>query len=218
MGFFSKSLRGSAPIEMTRADLFMEYNPLTRTGEAAVQWISLKSDDPDFRLGLIALLYARILVAHAETRAKLFELIDETSKQILLDEGPGNFLFPEWMLHVGLGAGEQRIWPWVLVDSPRVLNKPKVYSATLLSFPESTRFAIILKMASGQERILAPASPLIAISSYAQSTGPEDRYRLALLLWQVNQFYGSADRVRMGSESEALAAAITAIRSFKDNA
>jgi hypothetical protein len=218
MGLFRKLLRGSAPIEMLRADLFMEYDLLTRTGKAAVQWVSLKSNDPNFRLGLIALLYARILIAHAETRAKLFELVGETSKQILLGEGQTDFLFPEWMLHVGLGAGEHRIWPWVLVDNPRALSKPKVYSATLLSFPETTRFAIYLKMAWGRERILAPGSPLIAISSYAQSTGQEDRYKLALLLWQVNQFYGSPDRVRMGSESEALAGAITAIRSYKDNA
>ena len=101
-----------------------------------MQWVSLKSDDPNFRLGLIALLYARILVAHAETRTKLFELVDETSKQILLGEGHTDFLFPEWMLHVGLGAGEQGIWPWVLVAAPVALSKPKVYSATLLAFPE----------------------------------------------------------------------------------
>lgn len=68
-------------------------------------------------------------------------------------------------------------------------------------------------MAFGQERILVPASPLIAITSYAESTDQQGHHELAVLLWQVNEFYGSPDRVRIGSESKALAAATTAIRS-----
>ena len=196
-----------------RADLFMEYHSLTSTGRAAVQWVSLGSDDPNLRPFLVALLYARILVAHAETRTKLFELVDVISKQNVRDEGHTGFLFPKWMLPVGFGAPEERIWPWVLVDSPRALSKPKVYNATLQAFPESRHFGINLKMAFGQERILAPASPLIAITSYAGSTDQEGRYELAVLLWQVNEFYGSPDRVLIGSESKALAAATTAIRS-----
>lgn len=213
MGFLSKLLRVPAPIDVMRADLFMEYHPLTSTGEAAVQWVSLGSDDPSLRPFLVALLYARILVAHTETRTKLFELVDVISKQNVRDEGHTGFLFPEWMLAVGFGAPVQRIWPWVLVDSPRVLSEPKVYNATLHAFPESRDFGINLKMAFGQERILAPASPLIAITSYAESTDQEGRYELAVLLWQVNEFYGSPNRVRIGSESKALAAATTAIRS-----
>lgn len=213
MGFLSKLLRGRAPIDVMRADLFMEYHPLTSTGEAAVQWVSLGSDDPNLRPFLVALLYARILVAHGETRAKLFELVDGISKQNVRDEGQTGFLFPEWMLPVGFGAPEQRIWPWVLVDSPRALSEPKVYNATLQGFPESRDFGINLKMAFGQERILAPASSLIAITSYAESTNQEGCYELAVLLWQVNEFYGSPDRVPIGSESKALAAATIAIRS-----
>lgn len=213
MGFLSKVLGGPAPIDIMRADLFMEYHPLTCTGKAAVQWVSLGSDDSNLRPFLVALLYARILAVHAQTRAKLFELVDVTSKQNVRDEGHTGFLFPEWLLPVGFGAPEQRIWPWVLVDSPLALSESKVYVATLQACPESRRFGINLKMAFGQERILAPASPLIAIRSYAESTDKEGRYELAVLLWQINEFYGSPDRVRIGSESQALAAAITAIRS-----
>lgn len=213
MGFLSKLLSGPVPIDVMRADLFMEYHPLTCTGKAAVQWVSLGSDDPNLRPFLVALLYARILVVHAETRTKLFELVDVTSKQNVRDEGHTGFLFPEWMLPVGFGAPEQRIWPWVLVDSPSALSESKVYVATLQAFPESRHFGINLKMAFGQERILAPASSLIAIRSYAESTDKEGRYELAVLLWQINEFYGSPDRVRIGSESQALAAATTAIRS-----
>ena len=68
-------------------------------------------------------------------------------------------------------------------------------------------------MALGKERILAPASPLIAIRSYAESTDQEGHYELAVLLWQINEFYGSPVSIRMGSESKALAAATAAIRS-----
>lgn len=212
MGFLSKLLRGPAPIDVMRADLFMEYHPLTSTGEAAVQWVPLGSDDPNLRPFLVALLYARILSVHAETRTKLFELVDVISKQNVRDEGHTGFRFPEWILRVGFGAPEQRIWPWALVDSPCALSEPKVYKATLLAFPESRYFGINLKMAFCQERILAPASPLIAITSYAESTDQEGRCELAFLLWQVNEFYGSPDRVRIGSESKALAAATTAIK------
>ena len=213
MGFLRKLLGVPAPIEVMRADLYMEYHPLTCTGAATVEWVSLGSDDPNLRPFLVALLYARILVAHAETRTKLFELVDVVSKQNVRDEGHTGFLFPQWMLPIGFGAPEQRIWPWTLVDNPRALSVPKVYSATLLSFPELRHWGINLKMALGQERILAPASVLIAITSYAQSTDQEGQYELAVLLWQLNEFYGSPDRVRMGSATKALAAATAAIRS-----
>ena len=213
MGFLNKLFGSSAPIDVMRADLFMEYHPLTSTGTAAVEWVSLESNDPNLRPFLIALLYARILVAHAETRTRLFELVDVISKQNVCDEGQTGFLFPEWMLQIGFGAPEQRIWPWVLVDSPRALSEPKVYNATLQAFPETKHFGINLKMALGQERILAPASVLIAITSYAESMDQEGRYEVAVLLWQINEYYGSPDRVRIGTESKALAAATTAIRS-----
>jgi hypothetical protein len=212
MGLPRKLLGASSPPEVMRADLYMEYHPLTCTGAATVEWVPLASDDPNLRPFLVALLYARILVAHAETRTKLFELIDAVSKQSVRDEGHTGFLFPEWMLPIGFGAPEQRIWPWTLVDSPRTLSEPKVYSAALLAFPESRHWGINLKMALGQERILAPASVLIAITSYAQSIDQEGRYELAVLLWQLNEFYGSPDRARIGSETKALAAATTAIR------
>ena len=216
MGFLKKLFSSSAPIDVMRADLFMEYRPLTNTGAAAVEWVSLGSNDPNLRPFLAALLYARILVAHVETRTKLFQVVDVISKQNVRDEGHTGFVFPDWMLPVGFGVPEQKIWPWVLYDSPRTLSKPKVYHATLQAFPKpATRghFGINLKMAWGQERILAPASPLIAITSYAESTDQEGRYELAVLLWQINEFYASPDDVRIGSESKALAAATAKIRS-----
>ena len=213
MGFLTKLFSSSTPIDVMRADLFIEYHPLKSSGSAAVEWVSFGSNDPNLRPFLVALLYARILIAHAETRTKLFELVNAISKQNVGDMGQTGFLFPEWMLSIGFGAPEQRIWPWIFVDSPRAIIEPKVYNATLKAFPKSRQFGINLKMALGQERILAPASALIAITSYAESTDQEGRYELSVLLWQINEFYGSPDRVRIGSESKALAAATTAIRS-----
>jgi hypothetical protein len=213
MGILNRLFGSQAPIEAMRANLLMEYHIATRTGSAAVEWVPLASDDSNLRPLLVALLYARILFAHTETRTRLFELVDVVSKQNVRDEGHSGFRFPEWDLPIGLGFPEQRIWPWTLVDNSGALSEPKVYSATLLAFPESRQFGINLKMAVGQERLLAPASALIAITSHAQSTDQEGRYELAGLLWQMNEYYGSPDRVHLGSEAEALAAASAAIRS-----
>lgn len=220
MGFLSKLLPGPAPIDVMRADIFMEYHLLPGCGRAAVEWKSLASSDANLRPLLVALLYARILYAHTETRTQLFEVVDVLSKQNVRDEGQTGFVFPEWPLPAGLGLQSQRIWPWELCDDPSTLTNPKKYQATLQALPgpatlgqaTSGHFGIHLKMALGLERILAPASALIAITSYAASTDREGRYELALFLWQVNEFYGSPDNVRIGSEPKAVAAATAAIR------
>jgi len=221
VGFLSKLLPGPAPINAMRADIFMEYHLLPGCGRAAMEWKALASSDAILRPMLVALLYARILYAHTETRAQLFELVDVLSKQNVRDEGHTGFVFPGWPLPAGLGLQTQRIWPWELCDDPSTLSKPKVYRATLQALPGSAipgqatsgHFGIHLKMALGLERILAPASALIAITSYAASTDQEGRYELALFLWQVNEFYGSPGNVRIGSEPKALAAATAAIKS-----
>ena len=67
MGLLDKLLGSSAPIDVLRADLSIEYHPLTSTGKAAVEWVYLRSEDPNLqhlRPALICLLYARILAAH----------------------------------------------------------------------------------------------------------------------------------------------------------
>ncbi|MBI1955652.1 MAG: hypothetical protein HYS38_04595 [Acidobacteria bacterium] len=203
------------PIDVLAANLFMEYRPLTRTGSAAVQWLQIASPDPNLKPFLIALLYGRILYINTETRTKLFWTIDELAKQNVRDEGRTGFLFPDWALDVGFGVPPQTIWPWDLYESPGALSKPKIYKATLQSFQAQDQagyFGIHLTMAFGQDRILAPASLLIAITSYLQSTDQEGCYELAVLLWQINEFYRSPDTVRLGSETEALQAATAAIR------
>ena len=204
------------PVDVLRVDISMEYHPIAGRGSAAVEWIPLASRDPNLRPFLVALLYARILTAHAETRAKLFQTIDEFSKQNVRDEGRTGFPFPRWMLEVGAGAPPQTIWPWDIHDDAGALTKPKLYQATLRGFQGSNTasyFGIHLKMAFGQERILATASSLLAITSYIESSDQEGCYELALFLWQMNEFYGAPEGVHIGKESEALAFATAAIRS-----
>ena len=97
------------------------------------------------------------------------------------------------------------------------ITAPKIYSA-FLKFGEPTSIApsgrsIHLDMAMGLERVLAPSSALIAIAGFSKDCDMETRYLLALRLWQMNVYWGSPDRVSVGSEALAYAAADSAIRS-----
>lgn len=215
MSFLKKMFGISSPTEVMRAEIYMEYHPLVGEGAAAVEWVPLTSNDVNLRPCLLALLYARTLVNHAEARKELFNAVDAVSKQNVRDEGRSGFVFPDWSLSIGSGIPPQKIWPWELWDKPAALTDPKVYRATLQAFPEPSnlgRFGINLDMAWGQERILAPACALIAIVTHGLSTDREGRYELAVLLWQINEFYGSPHKAGIGSESKALAAAMFAIR------
>lgn len=191
----------------------MEFRPLSGRGAAVVRWVPLASDDVNLRPFLVTLLYARILTAHKETRAYLFSLIGELSRHNVRDEGATGFVFPEWTLSVP-GVPPQRIWPWDLSQDIASSSAAKMYIATLQAFEPKGRayFGIHLKMAFGLERVLAPASALLAIDSYLKSTDREGCYELAVLLWQVNEFYGAPDNVRLGQEKAALAAAMEALR------
>jgi hypothetical protein len=163
------------------------------------------------------LLYARILSINPETRSKLFWLIDELSKSNVRDKGHTGFPFPEWAIEIRGGPSRysrQYIWPWSFEESPDAIRKPKVYKATLqLLVEEFQYFDIYLKMAFGQERILAPSSFLIALHSYCETSSREELYELAIYLWQINEFYKSPDNVSLGHEARALIAATDAVRS-----
>jgi hypothetical protein len=194
-----------------RLDIFMDYQPQSEKGTASVQWIPLASDDMRLRPILIELLYARILSIHAETRSQLFWTIDELSKQNVRDEGITGFDFKEWKLSLGLGIPPQTIWPWDIIDNPSQLINPKVYRATLKALRPHV-WDIHLEMAWGLERILTPASLLIAMHSYSKSTDQESRYELAMFLWQINEFYKSPEQIKPFKEATALRTAMDSIR------
>ena len=131
MGFLRRLLGIVSAVEIMRLDLFMEYHVLSGKGSAALEWVPLASKDQRLRPFLVALLYARILGAHAETRDKLFRIIGEVSINNLQDRGFTGFAFPRWMLDVGMGVQIQQIWPWDIMPNPSFLTTPKVYRATM---------------------------------------------------------------------------------------
>jgi hypothetical protein len=218
MAFLGKIFRKNL-LDVMRLDICMEFSPLLGGGQgsAYVEWVPLSQNEPKLRPLLICLLYARILTVHKETRSKLFWFIDELSKSNVRDEGKTGFQFKEWAIQISGVPSQyayQYIWPWTLFENRDVLDKPKVYQATLqASSDEPHTWYVDLKMDWGQERILAPASVLIAIDTYCKSVDQQGCYELALFLWQINEFYKSPDDIHIAQESKALRSAMNAVRS-----
>jgi hypothetical protein len=165
---------------------------------------------------LVALLYGRALVNHKETRQELFTRVGDIAIQNVRSEGANGFEFDRWVLHVGLGGGDHTLWPWQLV-APGELTSSKIYSAFLKQGKPTSNAPlgrwIHLDMAMGLERVLAPASALIAIAGFSRTCDQETRYMLALYLWQMNVYWGSPERISIGSEALAYTAAHSTIRS-----
>lgn len=216
MGLFQKLFGGSPRLDALRLDILMDYSIRFGQGTAALRWTAPVPDSTPIQEILVALLYGRILCVHKETRKELFGRVGDLAIQNVRSEGATGFEFTPWVLHVGLGGGDHRLWPWQIVP-PVEIAAPKIYSA-FLKFGEPTSSApsgrsIHLDMAMGLERVLAPSSALIAIAGFSKNCDKEARYLLALRLWQMNVYWGSPDRVSVGSEAIAYAGADSAIRS-----
>lgn len=194
----------------------MDYEPRRGSGVAALRWEELAQGSSAAKEMLVALMYGRIQCAHKESRAELFRRVNEAAVSVIRTEGASTFEFEPYRLHVGHGVADQLVWPWPIVD-PALLPNAKAYSAVLnMTTPGSlspSGVAIDLKMTLGQERVLAPASTLAAITGFARTADPEARYLLALRLWQMNEYWGTPDRIKLMSESIAYATADAAIRS-----
>jgi len=188
----------------------MNYSSMLRSGVCSVNWVPLASDDWRLKPILIALLYCRILGVHKETAPHLMKLVGEISIQNVRTEGTYGFEFPHWAPEFGLGVGTQTIWPWEITECA-CGPETKVYRATLKS--ALPRWLIHLDMAFGLERILAPASSLIAINTFAKETDQEGVYELGLFLWLINEYYGTPIGAHPGSESDAVFHAMQKIRS-----
>lgn len=228
MGLFRKLFGGSTGVDAMRLDILMEYFLRPGNGCAALQWTNPmgvytvrehEGTEPTKAI-LVALLYGRILCVHKETRKELFARVGDLAMQNVRSEGATGFEFTPWVLHVGLGGGEHTLWPWEIGTPDQLTkptSKPKTYSARLKHGQATKRAAlgrwIHLDMTMGLERILAPSSALIAIAGFSRACDQETRYFLALLLWQMNAYWGSPDRMSFCSEALAYSAADSAIRS-----
>ncbi|MBI1990886.1 MAG: hypothetical protein HYS65_14425 [Betaproteobacteria bacterium] len=206
----------SSVVDALRLDILMDYWIRFGKGTAAIRWTAPGVDSTPIQETLIALLYGRILCIHKETREELFSRVGDLAIQNVKSEGATGFEFAPWVLHVGFGGGDHRLWPWRIVP-PAHVTSPKIYSAFLkvgkpTSIAPSGR-SIHLDMAMGLARVLAPSSALIAIAGFSRACDKDARYLLALRLWQMNAYWGSPDRVSVGSEASAYAAADSAIRS-----
>ena len=176
--------------------------------QAAVRWETIATH-PSLpgdraRIALAALLYGRILFAHEETRVELFRRVGLAAKG--LAEGDTAFKVEKW----DLMAGEVSfpIWPWQL-GGPGEVNSPKTYVARLIGSDSGDSLGILLDPAFGLERILAPASALLALSALSQELNKGDRILLGQVLLAMNGYYGTPQTTsRLGSEMAALRAAL----------
>ena len=215
MGFF-KNLFGRPPgSDAMRLDILMDYRVGGGFGSAALRWYDPQGGGEPIKAILVALVYGRILCVHKETRAELFAKVDALAKENVRTEGKTGFEFAPWVLHVGLGGGDHTLWPWEMKHP--IMAKPKVYSA-ILKVGQASRAApsgrwLDLSMAFGLERVLAPSAALIAIAEFSRECDQETRYLLALRMWQMNVFWGSPNRISLGTEALAYAAADKAVRS-----
>jgi hypothetical protein len=193
-----------------RLEIFMDFQVLSRfgvvrgDGEGAVRWHTIRSHvtlpEERARISLATLLYGRILVAHAETRAELFSRVEQAARGLL--DGDEVARFEEWELHVG--EGDFELWPWRLVDR-EVLNKPKAYVSTLKGDAHGVLW-VDLKMAWGLERVLAPSSVLLALHSLSGALGESDRRLFGRGLLAMNERFGSPDGAKgLGAETKAFA-------------
>jgi hypothetical protein len=173
-----------------------------------VRWGKIASHpslpDDRARIALAALLYGRILSAHEETRVELFHRVGQAARRLV--EGDAAFKVETWDLQAG--GISFAIWPWRLVG-PGELKNPKAYVATLIGSDTGEFFGILLDMAFGLERILAPASALVALSALSLELDRDDRMLLGQVLLAMNGHYGAPQTAsRLGSEAAALRAAL----------
>jgi hypothetical protein len=190
-----------------RLEILMDFDLQLGIGLAATRWQTLRSHpqltESLARIALVALLYGRTLVNHAETRSELYERVQRAAQGLF--EGDPSPQFDEWKLEAG-GLSFQ-IWPWSIV-SPEQLSKSKAYTATLLPLQGGT-LGIYLDMAGGLERVLAPSAPVISIFRLSDELEAHERQKLGATLLAMNSFYGRPERSKkIGSELRALQAAL----------
>lgn len=223
MGLLSSLMKRSGR-NVLQLDILMDYSITMGSGLAALRWTPLVKGEPlptGVSCSLVALLYGQVLCIHDETRSELFHRVQDLSIQYVRAQGNATLDFSPWTLHVGIGGGNHALWPWTMVPPDQIIS-PKAwkYSAYLKADRPNSRAPlgrwIYVDMPLGLERVLVPSSALIAISGFMRScTDSEERLYLALLLSQMNAYWGSPERISFKSEAIAYAAAHSAIESSR---
>lgn len=200
--------------DVMQLDILMDYTLKTGQGVAAVKWDDPFGGGESIKAQLVSLLYGRILCVHKETRHELYSRVGEISKLNVRTEGAAGFQFDQWILDVD--GDENHIWPWQISDYDSIIKAHRY--TTILKHGDRNSLNplgrwIHLNMAFGLERVLCPASIMLAVNDFSTNCSQEARYFLALLLWQMNEYWGSADDIAVNTEARANAAAEKAIRS-----
>jgi len=178
-------------------------------GRATVRWKMITPhpylSEDRARIAIAALHYGRILFAHNEEpiRTELFHRVQRVAQKLI--DGEPAFDFQSWQLHAG--GMSLPIWPW-LISNPEKLRNPKIYTATMIRL-RTGDLGIILNMALGLERILAPASALLPLFALSRELDGHDRVALGAVLRAMNDYYGTpGGTASLGSEVKALRAAL----------
>ena len=184
----------------------MEFDTRLGVGSAALRWRELhphrRLSGAAGKIALVSLQYARILVAHSETRVELLERIGRGA-QSLVDGATELFLEP-WYLEA---AGRRFVlWPCGL-EEPDNLTQPKRYVATLV-VGRNDRPRIHLKMAWSATRVLAPLAAIVSLQILTASLDAAGRIKLARTLLAINAYYADASDFKISSEGEALDSAL----------
>jgi len=106
-----------------------------------------------------------------------------------------------------VGGIELPVWPWS-IESPEQLANAKMYVAKLQGSKVGT-LSINLKMAWGQELILAPVAALLPLCVLSKELNDDERIRLGETLLALNRYWGSPESAaRIGSEVKAFESAL----------
>jgi hypothetical protein len=185
--------------DVMRMDVLMDFDVLAAARgsicRAAVRFQrcapSIGLDEDQTRTALVALHYGQVLGIHGydNARAELFARVATFAHQ-LTDTSDDEPEFGPWKLHAG--DADFPIWPWAIADVSSGW-KPKTYTATLKQDPNASLW-MHLKMAAGQERILTPASAMLAIWTLARDLDAPGRRRLGEVLLAMNHHYGTAEQ------------------------
>src|SRR6266571_1052890 len=88
--------------EHLKLEVLMNFDIRSGQGVASLRWIVVRPhaslSEEESKIALVALLYARTLVNHQETRGELFDRMAQAARRVL--QGDGNLTFEPWRLHV----------------------------------------------------------------------------------------------------------------------